>query len=131
MEGQQQQRAADVKAQMQVGDGAHIHHVIPEGDREKGVADIEDSQEESSSDDIEQQMDHSRPLGVPAGADGGEDGGDAGADILTHDEGNGGVKIDQPRRTHRLENAHGGRRALEKGGDGGAHQDAQQRIGEG
>ena len=116
---------------MQIGDRAAVHHIAPEGEVEQGVARVQHDEEEQRADDIEQQMDHGRPLGVFAGADGGEKGGDAGADILAHNKRNGDMEGDHAGRADGLQDAHGGGGALNQGGDGGAHQDAQQGVGKG
>ena len=131
MEGQQQSGTGDIKAQVQIGDRAPVHHTVPEGEVEQGVAHIEERQEEQGADHVEEKMDHGRPFGVFAGTDGGENGGDAGTDILPHDKRDGGVKANHTGGAHGLEDAHRGRGALDQGGDGGTRQNPQEGIGEG
>ena len=76
-------------------------------------------------------MHHGGPLRVPVGSHRGQKGGDAGADILSHDDGDGGGIADLSRHRQRLQDAYGGGAGLNHAGQHSARQHAQDRIFEG
>ena len=131
MKRQQQGGTGHIEGQMQIGDGAHVHGGLPEGEAEEGVARIEDDQEKDRADQIKGEVDHGGPLGVLGGTYGGEQGGDAGADILPHDQRHGHVEGDHAGGADGLQNAHGGGRTLKQGGDRCTHGNPQEGVGEG
>ena len=76
-------------------------------------------------------MDDRRAAGVLIRADGGEHGGDGGADVLSHDDGDGGGIADRAGGGERLQDADGGRAGLDDAGEHRADQHAEDRIPEG
>ncbi len=97
---------------------------------EDGVARIEHHQEEYRADHIKKQVDEGGALGVFAGPRAGEQGSQGGADVLAHDEGDGGIVANGAGGRQRLQNAREGSRALEHGGKDRAHQHTQHGVGE-
>ena len=75
-------------------------------------------------------MDHGGPAGVFTGAHGGQYGRDAGADILTHDDRDGGGIADASGDRQCLENAHRRGGGLDNPRQHRAHQHAQHRVAE-
>ena len=82
----------------------------------------------SHADDIEQKVYHSRSFCVLTGAYGGQKRGDAGADVLPHDDGDGGGIADLTGDSQGLQDTHGGGAGLDDAGQHGAGQHAKQRI---
>ena len=76
-------------------------------------------------------MDERGPAGILAGTHAGEQGRDTGADVLAHDDGDGGAEADGPGHAQGLQNTHGGRGGLDDGGQGRTGQHTQDGVGEG
>ena len=90
--------------------------------------DAERRQQYHHADDVEHQMHHGGALGVLIRPHGGQQRGDAGADILPHNDGDGGGIADLPRDRQRLQNTHGGGAGLDDARQHRARQHAQHRV---
>ena len=90
----------------------------------------EQGQQHHHADDVEHQVHHGGPVGVFVGAHGGQHGRDAGADVLAHDDGNGGGIADAAGDGQGLQNAHGGGGGLDDARQHRSHQHAQNGIAE-
>ena len=126
--GQHQGCADDVEDRVADGD-AQIRSAFSQNGRgEQGVRQHKEGQAHSGADDVEHQMHHCRPPGVLGGTHAGQQRGDAGADVLTHDNGDGGGIGHGAGGGQRLQNAHGGRGGLDDSGEHRAHKNAQNGV---
>src|SRR5699024_9453094 len=105
--------------------GGQTHHKIGQGGKNA------DGGKEYGAKHIEHQMDHRGTLGVAAGADGGQHGGDTGADVLAKQNEHGSVQTNLTADRSGLQNTRRSRGGLDEGGEEGAHQNTDQRVGEG
>ena len=76
-------------------------------------------------------MDHGRPAGAPVGSHRREHGGDAGADVLAHDDGDGGAVADLTGFGQSLKDTYRGGAGLDQGGEDRSGQQAQEGVLEG
>ena len=115
---------------MRDGDAVHSGGFIENCRGKDGLYDTEYNQQNNNADNVEHQVYHGRPFGIFRGADGGDDGRDTGADILSHDDGNGGGVADLSGQRQGLQNTHRGRAGLDYGSQNSAHQNAQNGVSE-
>ena len=80
---------------MEIGDAGTPHRMIPEGGgaKQRGPA-VNGGQKNDCTDDIKIEVDQGRAFGVFGSADARQNGGNAGADILSHDDREGGCEVD-------------------------------------
>ena len=126
--GQHQGCADDVEDRVADGDAQIGGALSQNSGGEQGVRQHKEGQAHNGADDVEHQMHHRRPPGVFSGAHAGQQRGDAGADVLTHDNGDGGGVGHGAGGGQRLQNAHGGRGGLDDSGEHRAHENTQNRV---
>ena len=107
------------------------HHSVHEGEVENGVGAIEDHSPDGRAQHIDQQIDKGGALAADIGAQRREQHRDCRADGNTHDDGQRDLERDGTGAGKHLQNTHGGTGALQYAGKHKAHQNTQQRIGEG
>ena len=125
-EREEQGGTEDVKDTVDDGDAQLVDGSAEEGEVDHGVDAVKHGQPDRRADDVEHQVDHRGAAGVLVGPHRGQHGRDAGADVLAHDDGDGGPIGHLPRGRERLQNTHGSGRALDDGGQdrtGGHAQD--------
>ena len=129
--GQQHGCAEKIEHRVRHGDAGARGALIEQRGSKDGAHDAEHAQQHGDADDIEQQVNDRRAAGVLIRADGGEHGGDGGADVLPHDDGDGGGVADRAGGGERLQDADGGGAGLDDAGEHRADQHAEDRIPEG
>lgn len=112
------------------GDTVHGGRPVQNSRGKQGLDHAVHRQQYHHADDVEHQVDHGGPAGVFIGAHGGQYGRDAGADVLTHDDRDGGGIADASGDRQCLENAHRGGGGLDNPRQHRAHQHAQHRVAE-
>ena len=129
--GQQHGRTDDVEAGVCDGDAVHGGALVEDARLEDGLEDAEHRQQHRHADDVEQQVYHGGAPCVLIGAHGGQQRRNAGADILAHDDGDGGGVADLSRDGQCLQDTHGGGAGLDDARQHRAGQHAQHRVLEG
>ena len=113
---------------MRDSDAVHSGGFIENRRGKDGLYDIECDQQNNNADNVEHQVYRGGTFGVFRGADGGDNGRDARADILSHDDGNGGGVADLSGQRQCLQNTHRGRAGLDDGSQNSTHKNAQNGV---
>ena len=102
--GQQQRCAEDIEDGVHDGNAHLVDAAAQHRNINQTAHHLKHRQPDHGADDIEGKMHHCCPTGVAVGADGRQQRRDAGADVLPHDDGNGGAEGDLTGGGHRLQN---------------------------
>ena len=124
-------RTENVEGGVRQRDAVHGRRLVEDLRREDQLDKAEERQNDRDADHIEHQMHHRRAAGVFIGADRGKHGCDRRADVLTHDDGDGGGIADGSGHGQRLKNADGGGAGLDDRGQNRSGEHAEHRILEG
>ena len=113
VERQQNGRCNDVENRMNDGDTEGIGRGVKEAEADQCMQAVEPAQEDDGADDVEIEMDERRTLGVFVCTGRGDQSRDGGADVLAHDDRNGGGVGDSTRAGQRLQDTDSRRRRLQ------------------
>ena len=123
--------AENIEGGVRQRDAVHGRRLVENLRREDQLDKAEERQNDRDADHVEHQMHHRRAAGVFIGADRGKHGRDRRADVLTHDDGNGGGIADGSGHGQRLKNADGGGAGLDDRGQNRSGEHAEHRMLEG
>ena len=128
--GQQQRRAEDIEDGVHDGNAHLVDAAAQHWDIHKAAHHLKHCQPHHGADDIEGEMHRRGAAGVAVGADGRQQRRDAGADVLPHDDGNGGAEGDLTGGGHRLQNTHRGGGGLDDRREHSAGHHTEDGVGE-
>ena len=123
--------AENIEGGVRQRDAVHGCRLVENFRREDQLDKAEERQNDCDADHVEHQMHHRRAAGVFIGADRGKHGRDRRADVLPHDDGDGGGIADGSGHGQRLKNADGGGAGLDDRGQNRSGEHAEHRILEG
>ena len=129
-EGQQRYHGGQTEQRVQKGDADGGHDPGQEGEAENGVEGVEHQGPDDHAKYVDEQVDEGGALAVEVGTQGRQQHRYRRADGHAHNDGEGDLKGDGAGDGQGLEDAHGGRGALQDAGEGDAHQNTQQGVGE-
>lgn len=129
-EGQQNCGGQQVERGVYNRNAYRVERLRDKVEMKNGVKTVKQNQEQDCSDNIEIQMHHRRALGVLVRTNARYERGDTCAYILTHNNRDGAAICNAAGDRQRLQNANRGRGALDDGRQRGAHQNAEERVGE-
>ena len=130
-EGQQQAGGENIEDGVAHGDAGGGNGGSQELEAHNGVGTVEQHQADGGTDEVEGGVDGGDLLCVAVDADGADDRSNGGADVLAHDDGNGGAVADGAGEGQGLQNTNRSGGGLDDGGEDRAEQHTQDGIGEG
>ena len=128
---QQQNSGSHPEEGIDQRDVHRVHGHLFDAEGEDRVENVIQNADDQRAHQLDDQIGERRPAAVHLGAKGGKQNRKRRTDGNTQDQREGGIKMDRAGHGQGLQDTDGGRRALQHRGEGGADQDAQQRVGEG